>query len=272
MDAREQLRRIAAATTSIEHRLATRIVPFEGGTAFLDEDFPLRYDANYLRAHALTGAVDAATLGRAADRILGGVGLDHREVVVPDERVAERLAPGFVELGYAVERVTVMLHDGSRLAPPRADVRIVPFEEVRPFLVEVGRRAPWAGEDQAVVEMLADYRGKLERTIDCSFVVAEDGGRVASGCELYLEAGVAQVEDVNTLEEFRGRGLASACVATAIRLARERGADVVFLEADVDDWPQELYRRLGFVDADRSWSFARWPARDGRLANTERDG
>lgn len=264
MDVRQQLRRVAEASSSIEHRLATRIVPFDGGTAFLDDDFPLRYDANYLSVHELRNDVDAAAFDREADRILGGAGLDHREVVVPDDGLAARLTSGFAGLGYSVEHVTVMLHDGSRPTRPRADVRTAPFDEVRPFLLEVGRRAPWATGDAAVIEMLADYRGKLERTIDCTFVVAQDGGQVASACELYFEARVAQVEDVNTLEEFRGRGLAKDCVTTAIGLAHERGADVVFIEADVDDWPRELYRRLGFVDADRYRSFVRWPARDGR--------
>ncbi len=60
------------------------------------------------------------------------------------------------------------------------------------------------------------------------------------------EARAAQVEDVGTLPEHRGRGYASAVVLAAIAAAREHGADFVFLVADKEDWPKELYRRLGF--------------------------
>jgi predicted GNAT family acetyltransferase len=76
-------------------------------------------------------------------------------------------------------------------------------------------------------------------------------------CELYTIDTVAQIEDVNTLEEFRGRGLASAVVLAAARRAEERGCDVVFLIADDDDWPKDLYARLGFEPVSRTWSFVR---------------
>ena len=71
---------------------------------------------------------------------------------------------------------------------------------------------------------------------------------------------VAQIESVNTLEEFRRRGLASAVVLAAARSARERGCDVVFLVADDADSPKELYGRLGFDPVSRFWSFLREPA------------
>jgi ribosomal protein S18 acetylase RimI-like enzyme len=56
----------------------------------------------------------------------------------------------------------------------------------------------------------------------------------------------AQVEDVGTLPEHRNRGYAKAVVLAAIAAAREDGADFVCLVADANDWPKELYRRLGF--------------------------
>jgi hypothetical protein len=35
-------------------------------------------------------------------------------------------------------------------------------------------------------------------------------------------------------------------VLAAIEAARADGAEFVFLVADLEDWPKELYRRLGF--------------------------
>jgi predicted GNAT family acetyltransferase len=90
--------------------------------------------------------------------------------------------------------------------------------------------------------------------------VAEVDGQPASVCELYVLGDVAQVEDVNTIEEFRGRGLGSAVVLAAADAARARGCDVVFLIADDADWPKDLYARLGFDPVGRFWSFVRTPS------------
>jgi len=83
---------------------------------------------------------------------------------------------------------------------------------------------------------------------------------VAGMCELYVHDRVAQVEHVDTLEEFRGRGIASSLVLRAVSEARTVGADLVCIDADLDDWPINLYRRLGFVDLGCSWAFTKPPA------------
>ena len=61
-----------------------------------------------------------------------------------------------------------------------------------------------------------------------------------------MHGDVAQVEDVGTLEEFRGKGVARNIVLRAVDEARAAGASLVFLFADANDWPQHLYGRLGF--------------------------
>jgi RimJ/RimL family protein N-acetyltransferase len=83
-------------------------------------------------------------------------------------------------------------------------------------------------------------------------------GEVAGWCELYFRDGVAQIEDVEVLEEFRGRGLGRAVVQHAVDTAWSQ-ADIVFLEALADDWPRELYARLGFVAVDRADFYTRLP-------------
>ena len=59
-------------------------------------------------------------------------------------------------------------------------------------------------------------------------------------------ARTSQVEIVETLEAYRGRGYARAIVSAAIQAAP--GEDFVFLVTDIDDGPQQLYRRRGFDD------------------------
>jgi ribosomal protein S18 acetylase RimI-like enzyme len=60
---------------------------------------------------------------------------------------------------------------------------------------------------------------------------------------------------VLTLERFRNRGLARAVVSKALGEARASDHDLVFLIADRDDWPKELYGKLGFDVVGRIWEF-----------------
>jgi predicted GNAT family acetyltransferase len=81
-----------------------------------------------------------------------------------------------------------------------------------------------------------------------------------SAAELYSDGRIAQIEDVATLPEHRRRGYASAVVLRVVEEALATGHDLVFLTALDDDWPKELYARLGFEEIGRSWSFLRAPA------------
>ena len=74
-------------------------------------------------------------------------------------------------------------------------------------------------------------------------------------CELYLDGGTAQIEDVATAERFRKKGLATAVVLTAIEAARAAGAELVFLIADAEDWPKEMYAKLGFEEIGHTYEF-----------------
>jgi GNAT superfamily N-acetyltransferase len=64
---------------------------------------------------------------------------------------------------------------------------------------------------------------------------------------------------VHTLEEYRGRGLASAIIGYAIDHALSAGHGFVFLLADADGQSKELYRGLGFAEIGRIWEFVKPP-------------
>ena len=82
---------------------------------------------------------------------------------------------------------------------------------------------------------------------------------------MYLYEGAAQVEDVNTLEAFRNRGAGRAVVLAAIAEARAAGADLVWLLADADDWPQHLYAKLGFERVGGAWQFTKVASEQQRM-------
>jgi ribosomal protein S18 acetylase RimI-like enzyme len=102
---------------------------------------------------------------------------------------------------------------------------------------------------------LVENKRRLPETIDTRFFAARVGGDVAAYCELYSDGSTAQIENVLTLERFRNRGLARAVVSKALGEARAAGHDLVFLIADRDDWPKELYWKLGFDVVGRIWEF-----------------
>jgi GNAT superfamily N-acetyltransferase len=110
--------------------------------------------------------------------------------------------------------------------------------------------------------MLVDFRRVLAERIGARFFLASVSGVPAAYCELYRHEGVAQIEDVNTLERFRGRGLARALVWRAAQQARASGDDLVFLMADDNDWPKHLYAKLGFDPIGAFWQFTRRPTAD----------
>jgi ribosomal protein S18 acetylase RimI-like enzyme len=149
----------------------------------------------------------------------------------------------------------------ARASQPRpgAPVRETDLDGARAVIEEAFARRDDVESDETA-RQLAGFRSVLEREGAARFFVAEVDGRQASVCELYLANGVGQIEDVNTLEEFRGRGLASAVVLAAAEAARSRRCDLVFLVADEADWPKALYARLGFDPVATYSMFLRTPA------------
>jgi GNAT superfamily N-acetyltransferase len=162
-------------------------------------------------------------------------------------------------MAWSVERNLFMVQ--RRQPEPRPDVAVagMAFDEARSVIEAVMREQPYI-ETEEGFRQLVGYREVLEREAGARFFVASIDGEPAAVCEGYVLGDVGQVEDVNTLERFRGRGLASAIVVAASTWARNRGADLVFLVADDEDWPKALYRRLGFDELARSWGFTRTDA------------
>lgn len=249
----DELVRIEAACRWAEDETSTRIAPWRFGSVLLNDAFPTRYDSNFLRVERSLAAATAQDLAAEADVLLGAFG--HREIVVPDEIEGERLAPGFAELGWQTDRLVyqVRRRDPDRIAPVRAQE--VTIDQMMVFREETWRRA--YGESS--VSLAAFGRVAADR-LGARFFVAEVDGVMAAGCELYVHDGVAQVEEVNTLEEHRGRGLARSVVLAAADAALEAGVDLMFLIADDADWPKALYAKLGFDELGRFWQFT-LPAR-----------
>lgn len=90
-----------------------------------------------------------------------------------------------------------------------------------------------------------------------AFVARSEDGHIASVALLlesekpanprFVNGRIGTVFNVYTVPEYRRRGLASQVMSQLVAYARERGLDLVELNATDEGYP--LYRSLGFEDA-----------------------
>jgi ribosomal protein S18 acetylase RimI-like enzyme len=83
----------------------------------------------------------------------------------------------------------------------------------------------------------------------CSFVIAYYDEKPASCAMLLYSHFIAGIYWVGTTKETRSKGLAAACVATAVNEALNRGISHVVLQAS--KFGEPVYRRLGFTEITR---------------------
>ena len=207
---------------------------------------PRVWDANFAIVDRWEGT--AAELRDELERVQRQARFAHRRAALLDEGLAQRLWGDVLELGWEFSsRYVVMAHCRPPDRAPDPAIEVLGVGETD---WANGRRAMIAtepfGHDDELGAQLVELDRRLARAMEVRHLAAVIDGEVASYAGLYLEGDVAQIEDVATLEEFRGRGLARAVVLQAVEEARLAGAELVFLVADEADWPRELYGRLGF--------------------------
>ena len=213
----------------------SRSEPSSVGTAVYLDELPKRLDANFLRVER----------GEPAEIEAEAARLDRRMLFMPDPELGERIVPYFEERGWRVNRVTVM----AQQREPQREANLSLVEEVaeedlRPPREQLNAGQPW-GSPEVMAELFAG-KHLIGSLMEARFFAVRIAGEVVGYTDLYQDGPEAQVEDVGTLPEHRGRGYATAVVLAAIGAARERGAEFVFLVADREDWPKELYGQLGF--------------------------
>ncbi len=252
--------RIVAFLRRADESLVGRVEPFRFGTALLTDPLPKVWDVNYLRVER---PATAAELDAEAEAIHSALGHGHRKLLVEDAELAATLRPELEALGWeAAENVLMVLRRPPDRRADTSPVREVSPDELRPAQRRGMETEPWAsGDDDAVEQVLAAQY--LEGAFHVRRLAALVDGEIASYCDLYEDGPIAQVEALMTLEAYRGRGLARAVMSKAVDEALAGGAELVFLVALAEDWPKELWAKLGFDVVGSVWWFQ--ITRDGRL-------
>ena len=214
----------------------TRVAESPLGRAVYTDQLPRRLDGNYLW-------VDRAD--EPEELVAEAARLERRLIFVPDPELGDALAPWFEQQGWRIDRHVVM----AQLREPErvADLSLV-HEVSEPDLRGARRRVlanePWATPE--VLDQIFAAKALIGERVSTRFFAVELDDEVVSYSDLYVDGADAQVEDVGTVPEHRNEGHATTVVLGATAEARKAGAGFVFLVADADDWPKELYGKLGF--------------------------
>jgi GNAT superfamily N-acetyltransferase len=257
-----ELERALAFDRGVHLRAAQRALRHPWGWAWWDDRFPSSWMMNTLRAVGpLDPQVGADDVVAELDRLYARFA--HRRLIVEDDDGAARLVAPLGERGWRASREIFMVLAAERdREPARGLAREVDAETLRPVeiasTVEENELRDAAGAREVAEQLVAARRALAQGTATRWFVGAWDG-RDGAHATLFSDGATAQVEDVGTLRALRGRGLARATVSAATDAALDAGCDLVFLMADDDDWPKELYAKLGFRTVGARRTFVRAP-------------
>ena len=248
------IERIHAFMRRAEEGVCDEVVKTAHGTTLLTPSLPLVWQVNAIRVE--DSASEADKLVAEADQVQAGFG--HRKLIVHDEELGARLAPELQKAGWNAFRVLIMLRRRPPDRPPEAGAAAQVTREVGAAALAAFRREqPFGWQDEAV-RQLAEMDARYDHVLAArDFASPPDDP--ACACRLYLHDGLAQVDEVGTVQARRGRGHARAAVAAAADAAESDGCEHVFMVTDAADWPQELYRSLGFDEIGATYEFLKVP-------------
>lgn len=241
---------------AMQDRWAPRRREFEYGTALYNDSLRRVYDSNFVRLERGFDTLTADIVESCVEELQGS--LRHRKVMIPDEQAGARVAGELSRRGWNAYVLVTMAYRGPRVRPELSPSPVV-AEQVDPRAVRgVRTQALDDGKrDDEAREQIVAFTELMAGAADATRVYAAWAAAfIGAFCVLFQGAGVAQIDEITTLERWRRRGLGTAVVETALRAALADG-DNVFLVADDGDWPKEWYARLGFEPIGRRYELIR---------------
>jgi GNAT superfamily N-acetyltransferase len=228
---------------------ADELRPIEAGCVVSSPSLPAVWSINQVRVALPLGFESLVEL---ADQKLEGC--RYLQIVVENQETGPAVEEAFRAASWKVDREVLMILSAP---PDRATDTSMVIDAGEDEVLDVMRR--WYGEDEldrAALAQLAEFSRREARACgDRLLGVRSSEGHLVAISKLRGDGSIAQVEDVYTVPEARGRGFGRAVVTRAVELAREAGHELIFIIADDNDWPKELYGRIGFRPIGRLWQF-----------------
>ena len=198
-----------------------------------------------------TPAWDVDALVAVADDALAG--LEHRRVDFDRADVADSLRAGFLDRGWKAMRLVWMRHETPPPPGPQITVQEVPYDAVHPL------RVAWHGEDFPGQDSSSYHLQAREVALrrHVRVLAVYEGQAPVAFAQLEHDGDAAEITQVFVHPDHRGGGRGTAMTRAAI----EAAGDVrdLWIVADDEDRPKELYARLGFRPAWATMEFTRWP-------------
>jgi ribosomal protein S18 acetylase RimI-like enzyme len=170
---------------------------------------------------------------------------------------AEPLRAGFEAAGWRATRLVWMHHEGPRPSRDGDDVRAVAYDAVASL------RAAWHEEDfpgQDAAEFHSHAR-EVALARGSRVLAMVEGGEPIAFAALDARDDEIEIGAVYVLPAYRGRGRGTVLTRAAIAAAGE--VEHLWICADADDRPKNLYARLGFRPVLTTTDFLKLPARPG---------
>lgn len=179
----------------------------------------------------------------------------HRAFGLDDPHAPSDAFDAFVDLGYHVERSTVMTTEFvPRTSHRAAEATCRPLDGDRDWAQRLELSLiVYPGTEEAAGSSFAHARAKARRRVvetgaGVWFGAFVQGQLVSQLGVIRAGRGLGRYQDVETHPEFRRRGLAGTLVSLAGNLAlTSTDATTLVMVADPDDEAIRLYRSLGFT-------------------------
>lgn len=211
---------------------------WDHGTIMRATPYPTYYDLNVVRVEGRPD-IGAAELHAFVDREQSRFG--HRRIDFEDVGAAESRRAELTALGWKHTRLLWMRH--SRPLPEvsgEVEVEEVPYEAVDEL------RLAWHLEedDGSEYERFKIAAREVAETRDVRVLAVREDGRPIAFAQLERSGSGAEITQVYVHPDRRGGGRGTAMTRAAILAASD--AEDLWIVADDEDRPKDLYKRLGF--------------------------
>lgn len=231
-------------------RAACRVYETGYGSIILHPAYPILYDANLVIIKRMISGLSIEQLEQQLRPMYQPLGVTHLRFLIPDPEVAAALEPECTALAYKHSRYLIMEHvrPSERQANPEITLNAVTspvgFTRLDQLEHELMRELAW--NSRAMRSALSTRRREVAAHLPMRWFWAEYKNTTVGSIGLLTDGPYASIQEVSTRPNMRGRGVASTMVLALLDQARAAGARVVSLTAEADDWPKNLYSRLGF--------------------------
>ena len=242
--------RALAWTRRPQELICDRIESWEHGTVYRMSRYPTYFDFNTVRVRD-DPRMRVEALIALADQALEG--LEHRRIDFDSAVVAEPLRGEFRARGLKSTRLVWMRFEGPN--PERAEIPVneVSYDTVNDLRI-AWHQEDFPGRDDSE---LHTHRREVRLALGTRTLTVSDNARPVAFASLDLGDDETEIGALYVLPEYRGQGRGTALTQTAIAAAGD--VEHLWICADDEDRPKQLYARLGFRPVLTTTEYLRLP-------------